>query len=49
MERLLNLIGTLLEKIPVYELECTVSFAAVELVYQELYHNEIQMEGNDED
>jgi len=49
MEGLLNLIGTLLEKIPVYELECTVSFAAVELAYQELYHNEIQMEGNDED
>lgn len=42
MERLLTLQDTLLQRIPVYQLECDISFNAVEIVHREIYGKEMR-------
>jgi hypothetical protein len=41
MDRLLVLLDELLQRIPIYQLECDVSFDAVEVVYREIIEKEI--------
>lgn len=40
--RLLTLIDALLQKIPVYQMDCNISFDAVKTVYNEIYQTRIE-------